>query len=893
LIFKDDSGIGQAIETQLIAANEKIVVVTKSKTFTQIDETHYGINSFEKEDYARLVSTLIANGNPPNRVIHLWNVEKTLSATNYSSCAEVEEAAFYSPLYLEQAFINNNAVNQLNLLFVTNGALAVGGESITSPLKTLAIGPARCINNEMKLIVSGELVDVSFTHSSPEQIAQQLIAEAQFRNGEWVVAYRKNERWAEFFEKAPHLPISNPQPMFKEQGVYLITGGTGGLGLEFAKHIANQVKATIILAYRTPLPPQAEWQQYIQSNPSDITTEKIKSILSIEEKGSTVHLFKAEAHNQAQMTALKKFTEQETGGLNGIIHAAGIAGGGIIAFKTKEMADDVLKAKTRGTLLMDELWGVDKLDFVVYFSSVSAVLGDASRVDYTGANSFMDTYACYRNQIKPGSAYSVNWDSWGKVGMAARWEETQALNRKKLYLNEKSYQQGIYLISKKDHEEIYQVGFDDAISWVYKEHIVAGQPAIVGTFIINLFTQYAKLKYADKTPVISDLFFLKPVFLNNKECPNIRIYAVPENGKMKVNLSVLDISKATDTWDVVATAYVSAEEPSAHQKIDFATEIANFGGEEKKEQMFQKVTVNGADILSYSERWLNITKKYKKGSAFLLEQTLKDEFVDDVKNFSVHPALFDTTVANLFLYYTRDGYLPFNYKKLTIYGNFTSRIYAKVDVINEPKQGNVAVFNESIYNENGELVLKAEGYSLVAALNEQKENEPAVASKAKPADEEFILPEEGLEIFDRIVYYGNDTNVIVTPYNLLNTIKKQREDKKEKEKEEETATTYDRPELSTEYVAPSNEIEETVAKIWGQVLGIGQIGINDNFNELGGNSLLVVQAVSNISNAFSVQIPVELFKGPITIKSLAEYIMGLLVQDIDDSELEALLNEIE
>ncbi|HAY3898245.1 TPA: amino acid adenylation domain-containing protein, partial [Escherichia coli] len=76
----------------------------------------------------------------------------------------------------------------------------------------------------------------------------------------------------------------------------------------------------------------------------------------------------------------------------------------------------------------------------------------------------------------------------------------------------------------------------------------------------------------------------------------------------------------------------------------------------------------------------------------------------------------------------------------------------------------------------------------------------------------------------------------------------------------------------TEYEAPRNEVEETLSKIWSEILGVEKIGINDNFFELGGHSLKATMLMSKIHKELSKEVPLkELFKSP-TIKELGKYI---------------------
>jgi acyl carrier protein len=81
-----------------------------------------------------------------------------------------------------------------------------------------------------------------------------------------------------------------------------------------------------------------------------------------------------------------------------------------------------------------------------------------------------------------------------------------------------------------------------------------------------------------------------------------------------------------------------------------------------------------------------------------------------------------------------------------------------------------------------------------------------------------------------------------------------------------------RPELRTTYVAPRTLTEQAVAEIFGQILGIEQVGIHNSFFELGGHSLLATQVASRLRNTFEVELPLRtLFEAP-TVAKLAESI---------------------
>jgi len=94
------------------------------------------------------------------------------------------------------------------------------------------------------------------------------------------------------------------------------------------------------------------------------------------------------------------------------------------------------------------------------------------------------------------------------------------------------------------------------------------------------------------------------------------------------------------------------------------------------------------------------------------------------------------------------------------------------------------------------------------------------------------------------------------------------------------------------YVAPSTPLEEEVARIFCEVLRIDDVGIYDDFFALGGHSLLVIQVISRVNNAFQIELPIRaMFDGP-TVSSLAEAIVESQAGQLDDDVLSQMLAEI-
>ncbi|MDD5036087.1 MAG: amino acid adenylation domain-containing protein [Methylococcaceae bacterium] len=87
--------------------------------------------------------------------------------------------------------------------------------------------------------------------------------------------------------------------------------------------------------------------------------------------------------------------------------------------------------------------------------------------------------------------------------------------------------------------------------------------------------------------------------------------------------------------------------------------------------------------------------------------------------------------------------------------------------------------------------------------------------------------------------------------------------------------------MEARYVAPRNTAEEILCGIWQEVLGVGRVGVEDSFFDLGGHSLLVVQVLSRIRTAFGIEVPLRrVFDAP-TVARLADVVEECLIERLD------------
>ncbi len=232
-----------------------------------------------------------------------------------------------------------------------------------------------------------------------------VVAENRAHPEDGLVIYEGNRRTAIAWE--PLSPSESPVPMpWKNRGVYLLTGGAGGLARCFAREIVSQTESCVlILAGRSPLTPEGEsWRR------------------ALERPGTVIEYRQVDVPQGEAVRGLVRDILQAHGSLNGILHAAGIVRDHFILQKTAEELRGVLAPKVAGAVHLDEATRDVALDFFALFSSTSGALGNAGQADYATANGFLDAFAGLRNaQVQAGQrqghTLSVNWPLWREGGM--------------------------------------------------------------------------------------------------------------------------------------------------------------------------------------------------------------------------------------------------------------------------------------------------------------------------------------------------------------------------------------------------------------------------------------------------------------------------------------------
>ena len=422
LLFSDECGVGAGLAQRLESAGQDVFTVMPGEQFVKRSENTYVINPREPQDYDALLRELNALDWIPEVIVHLWNVTPDDEAQRgIESFEKFQALGFYSLLFLAQALGERLNAEQLQIAVVSNQMQAVTGEETLCPSKATALGLCKVIPEEYTQITCRS-IDIALPGSGlrPEsRLIDQLVAELAVDTSDPVVAYRGKHRWVQTFEAVPLDERAEKSIRLRERGVYLITGGLGGIGLTLAEHLAATAQARLALLGRSAFPERDEWARWLATHDDDDDVgRKIRKFQTLEGLGAEIMIVSADvADPEALRDVVNRVTER-FGRITGVIHSAGVAGGRIIQLQTMEETRRVMSPKVQGTLALDVVFEDAELDFLVLCSSLNAIQGAAGQADYCGANAFLDAFAHHASSRNGRHVVSVNWDAWQEVGMA-------------------------------------------------------------------------------------------------------------------------------------------------------------------------------------------------------------------------------------------------------------------------------------------------------------------------------------------------------------------------------------------------------------------------------------------------------------------------------------------
>ncbi|HET8937022.1 MAG TPA: SDR family NAD(P)-dependent oxidoreductase [Polyangiales bacterium] len=938
LVFVDQTGLGAQLVERLKSSGHDVVIVREGDAYVKVSDGEYRLApEQDSEAYEQLLRDVLASGKTPDRVAHLWLLaDREVFRPGSTFFHRNQECGFYSLLFLGQALAAVDLSTNLHIAVVSRGMQHAGSARGMHPDQATILGPVKVIPRELPGVTcisidlegeseqasTGWLEAVPFIQkaapkieqlraavlpgaaapaltSDPARELEALMAELRLPPSNGEVALTQNGRYERRYERLK-LPAARSVQL-RHRGVYLLTGGFGGIGLALARSLAQQEKARLVLVNRHPLPMPAERERWLEEHPTDATSARIRSIQQLESLGAEVLVCSGDVADIDRMQEIVAEAEAHFGPLNGVIHAAGVLDDAPIAIKRQPAVEQVFGPKVYGTLVLDSVLRDKQLDFFVVFSSTSTAIAAAGQVDYVAANAFLDAYAEQARALGR-NVLSLAWGVWREVGLAVSagerlGGESAAKESRAMYP----------LFSGKAETPggatVLRGTFQGASHWILADHRNSqGLALLPGTGYLELARAALREVGHDGPFVIEDLYFLRALAVPDNENVDFRVRLTPTDDGFSFEVHTkVRLASGHEGYVLHAQAVLRRFTRLRPDNIDPAVLRARCTQCSQPEAQ-QSYRVVQEKHLRFGPRWSNMRSYAFGNQEAVAHVRLEDKFQQDVQSFGLHPGLLD--IATGFALELAPSYgagdklwVPVAYDKVIVYSDLEPELHSHVrawttpaasggkvvSLVNTEPEGAFARFDIRLADKNGRVLMEIKGFSMqalssnnfeITAPRQQDLEEDASKRELSGPERAFfhnlslgITPAEGADAFRRAVTSMARARIMFTSIDVREL--QRQADAFAPTREQAGASTFERPSLSSEYIAPRNDVERALAGMWESLLGVANVGVRDNFFELGGHSLIAVRLFARMKKTFGADFPISTLIAHPTIEACA------------------------
>ncbi len=870
-----DDGISADLSAKLgdklSATGAQVVRVNLGAQFAAVGDD-FQVNRANELDFVSLLNELVKREQLPDEVVVCWDVP-TGAADSQSL-----NNSFYGLSFLAKAFGSLGIKQAMRWSVLSVGVHSVNGDEAIEPAKALLMGAVRVITQEYQAI---DCRNIDFANRPKVDTVLSALATV---DDEQVVAIRGHYRWLRHFERGEPLAnraLSDVQlSSLNPEGHVLITGGLGGIGLTLANALADKASVKkLTLLSRKGLIERSLWQNWLDAHHQDNpVSQQITAIEGLEQRGVAVHIAKADVADYEALSQALAEAKAELGDFSALIHGAGLPGGGALQLKSTEQMQRVMAAKVTGSDNLAQYFAGQPLDFVALCSSITAIVGGFGQADYCAANAYLDAMAQSDQFANAKRVFAINYDPWKETGMAVNAHKAGDLAA----LESVHPLLGAQL-AKTAEKVSYKARFEPGMQWVLDEHKVMNIATVPGTAYLEMARSAYCHCFNKDSVSLSDVYFMAPLALDEGQWSEVT-----------TELSG-DIDSGENIEFTIASRLYGNGNKVVHAKGKLNSAGANLPPSIDLESLWRKMTPRSIVDLKQSQdaqasssdsansvrlkaldcgpRW-DVFKQVgtlsQGGEAIeqgLAQLSLSEAFAAEVDSYLLHPSLLDCAAAFLRPFIAADFYFPLYYRKLSQLRPLAPDCYAHAKRL-AGDDDNMLTFDVNLYDSQGRVCVVIEGFAM-RRMTEQSAPQAQDAPVQKPQQAELqgLTNEQGVNAFMQLLG-GFEPAMVATTVAFDKAVVAGRKLKlaQAPNKPSKLAT---RPEMINAYVAPRTETEKKLANLWQSQLGIEQVGIIDEFFELGGDSLLLMQVHANLGEVTDVSVPIaDLYNFP-TIKALA------------------------
>ncbi|GAA1369360.1 type I polyketide synthase [Catellatospora chokoriensis] len=696
----------------------------------------------EPQDFTDLAAVLAERGLAIDLYLHAAAYSGTGAAND--PLDEQLEAAFFSLLsFAKLALTRAPGEAPPRFVLLTSEAVDVSGGEPLVPARATAVAFARTLAAE----TPGMPVAVldACARTGPAELAADLVRP---ESGS-VTALRGSRRWTPV-----ERPLELPAPVgetLRERGVYLITGGFGGLGLALARHLAGSGlrPRLVLLGRRDPTDLRADVED-------PFVLRARATLAELTALGADVLTVSGDAAEPGLLSTMFDLAQQRFGTVNGVFHLAGVAGGRMAAFRKQADAAAVLAPKTAATVLLAEAT-TDRpiLDFVVLYSSRAAVEGLVGSADYAAANAFLDA-AAESLPFHAVRVLSVGWPVWLGEGMVDH--EGPDLGGLSALVAQLADGRSV---EPSTPDFRWESDFGAATHWVLDEHRVGSVPLLPGAayvdLVVSLFTEH--LAGAGGAVELTDVVFRAP--FSDERNRRLRVDFTATADGYDFTVVSRPAEQPDDTWLEHVTGragWVSAE----RRPIDVEDLVMRL--ETVGTKPADKVPTDLA--FTMGPRWRNIKDVWQSGEERLLRLELPPGLVGDLPQHRLHPALLDTATAGV-RSSGEGAFVPFIYRRLVVHADLPERLYSHVR--RTPTDPDTAIGDIELIAPDGTVLAEVEGFTMRRVSFEPGWDRPQAPGRGGPLPaatrgREGLDPVQGLRLLLQLIAADTPRSVLVRPH---------------------------------------------------------------------------------------------------------------------------------
>lgn len=865
LVFADPDGPSGAVPG--VVGGGDVVRVRPGEAFGRDSDGGYTIRPAERADYDALIADLALTG-IPSRIVHAWTLDAPPEAGALDAAWRTQDRTFFSLLNLVQAFAGQND-REVHLDILTVGTCDVTGADLVRPEHATVAGIVKVAPLELPWLSVRHIdTDPGQDLGAGSRAARQLSAELA-ADGTGQIALRAGRRWQLAYQQLPSIADVPGGPGLREGGVYVITGGLGGIGITLAEYLATRMRARLVLVSRSGLPRE----------------RAIAAIRRMEDSGAEVLVLAEDVATADGARRVREAAVERFGRVDGIVHAAGVPGGGMTEVKERSAAQQVMRPKLLGTLALRDAFCDLDLDFVVLCSSVTAIAGGFGQVDYCAANSFLDAHARSSAQDHGWRAHvvSANWGGWRDVGMAAEVSAPAAFRALQRGDRMTAVQHPV-LTGMHDGSPAWCGGVVSASThWILDEHRLAGVPVVPGTG----FVEAARAAFAAMVPApdpghlieLRDVAFIEPMMVPDGTSAELRV--VFSDGAEGFDFQLISLADGVTRTHVSGAAAWVAPRTAAGQDLDAIRQRCSLALRDGAQS-------HGSGLLAFGPRWSSARHTHVGNGEELTRIEANQTVAAELGGWGLHPALLDEATATG---WTEEGrrYLPLGYGSITVRQPLTSRFWSHLRR-HDTGATNIVTCDITLLDDSGHELVSITDFAMrqvdpqavmaavetTSADRPDRPSRPNLDAMTGPGSAKGIRPTDGAEAFRLLLDADPGPQVVIAAQPVSELIAAtQRVTHESVESDLGVSAAADRPGSREDHVAPRTELEAAIARLWSEVLGGEEVSVTDSFFEIGGNSLVAVQLIALIRREFGVRLPMRsLFEYP-TVEGAAAKVAEL------------------